>query len=183
MQVIKPLASHHVLAALLCRLSLFLCFPQTHAMCSQHLWLYHTMHKCHVGLSCSRSPPRRRAPVREPSPERPRVRRPRGYRRKASSLSASPARYTPQPPQEHEPQPAPKPQPTGTFLWVGCVSICQICYNGILTVCKVAAGHSLTVKTLCWRQCAAQSHLETMTYITERMLSSCQGQCCSMSPV
>ena len=120
-QVTKCLASHHV-GALLCRLSLLLCFPQTHAMCSQHLWLYRTMHHCHVGLSCNRSPPRRRPPVREASAERGRVRRPRGYRRKASSLSASPARYTPQPPQEHEPQPAPKPQPTGNF----CVALlCQ----------------------------------------------------------
>ncbi len=132
------------------------CFSQMHALCSQHLWLYDKMHNCHVGLSCNRSPLRRRAPVREPSPERPRVRRPRGYRRKASSLSASPARYTPQPPQEHEPQPAPKPQPTGTFC------VCCLCRharrsscNGNLTVCKVAAGHSLTVETLCRRQRAA----------------------------
>jgi len=47
-------------------------------------------------------------------------------------------------------------------VWVFCVSMRPISCNDILTVCKVAAGHSLTVKTLCWRQCAAQSDLETV---------------------
>lgn len=54
--------------------------------------------------------------MREPSPERPKSRRPRGYRMRRS-VSAEPVdtvqRYSPQPVQEYEPQPLPKPEPTG----------------------------------------------------------------------
>lgn len=72
-----------------------------------------------VTICCRMSPRRRPAPMREPSPERPKSRRPRGYRmRRSLSVEAVDAvqRYSPQPVQEYEPQPLPKPEPTGQIL-------------------------------------------------------------------
>ena len=65
--------------------------------------------------------------MRESSPERPKQRRPRGYRSRRS-LSVEPLdtvqRYSPQPVQEYEPQPAPKPEPTGQPLMGFCCVVC-----------------------------------------------------------
>ena len=112
-------------------------------------------------ISFFRSPPRRRAPPREPSPERPKSRRPRGYRLRRSpspEVSASPARYTPQPPQEHEPQPAPKPEPTGQHLQASAslhnieesASLLDSAGGPVFPTCGGVTGCVLsTVKTTC----------------------------------
>lgn len=79
------------------------------------------------------SPRRRPPPVRDPSPERPKQRRPRGYRsRRSLSVERldTAQRYSPQPVQEYEPQPAPKPEPTGqlSITLLRCTAcMLQIC--------------------------------------------------------
>ena len=83
-----------------------------------------------VLICCARLSPRRRGPppgLREPSPERPKSRRPRGYRARRSHSPEPPTlvqRYTPQPVQEYEPQPAPKPEPTGGCIRNACIPCC-----------------------------------------------------------